>query len=153
MKYTQLGDTDITVSRVCLGSMTWGKQNTEAEGQQQLDFAVNQGINFIDTAEMYPVPPDADSYGRTETIIGNWLNKRSDRDQLIIASKVCAWSERASPGGSIGTSLRSSASCLCAWAAYSTEPRSVCITNCVATRREKPICTPASIIASINMNT
>ena len=96
MKYTQLGDTDITVSRVCLGSMTWGKQNTEAEGQRQLDFAVNQGINFIDTAEMYPVPPDADSYGRTETIIGNWLNKRSDRDQLIIASKVCAWSERAS---------------------------------------------------------
>ena len=95
MKYAQLGHTDINVSRVCLGSMTWGKQNTEAEGHEQLDFAVTQGINFIDTAEMYPVPPDAESYGHTETIIGNWLGKRPDRDQLIIASKVCAWSERA----------------------------------------------------------
>ena len=94
MKYRKLGHTDIEVSRICLGSMTWGKQNTEAEGHQQLDHAVNEGINFIDTAEMYPVPPDAETYGRTETIIGNWLSKRSDRDRLIIASKVCAWSER-----------------------------------------------------------
>jgi len=94
MKYRKLGHTDIEVSRICLGSMTWGKQNTEAEGHQQLDHAVGEGINFIDTAEMYPVPPDAETYGRTESIIGNWLKKRGNRDRLIIASKVCAWSER-----------------------------------------------------------
>lgn len=96
MKYAKLGHTDIEVSRVCLGSMTWGKQNSEAEGHRQLDYAVNEGINFIDTAEMYPVPPDAETYGSTESIIGHWLKKRSDRGRLIIASKVSAWSERMS---------------------------------------------------------
>jgi len=88
MKYSLLGHTDIEVSRLCLGSMTWGEQNTEAEAHQQLDCAIGHGINFIDTAEMYPIPPRADSQGLTETYIGNWLKNRSDRDKLVIASKV-----------------------------------------------------------------
>ena len=94
MKYRQLGKTDLEVSLICLGSMTWGEQNTEAEGHQQLDYAISEGVNFIDTAEMYPVPPNGRTYGGTETIIGNWLGKRSDRDRLIIATKVAAYSER-----------------------------------------------------------
>ncbi len=89
MEYTKLGRTDINVSRICLGTMTWGEQNTEAEAHQQLDYAVDAGINFIDTAEMYPVPPKAETQGLTETYIGTWLAKRQDRDKLIIASKVC----------------------------------------------------------------
>lgn len=90
MEYTSLGNTDIKVTRLCLGSMTWGEQNTEAEAYEQLDYAVDAGINFIDTAEMYPVAPRAETQGLTETYIGNWLAKRPDRDQLIIASKVAA---------------------------------------------------------------
>ncbi|MEX2353380.1 MAG: aldo/keto reductase, partial [Gammaproteobacteria bacterium] len=90
MKYTQLGKTDIQVSRLCLGTMTWGKQNTEKEGHAQLDLAVESGINFIDTAEMYPIPPEQETYGRTEEILGNWLKQRPDRDKLIIASKIVA---------------------------------------------------------------
>ncbi len=88
MEYRQLGTTDLRVSVICLGTMTWGEQNDEREGHAQLDYALERGINFIDTAEMYPVPPCAETQGRTEAIIGNWLAKRSDRDQLIIASKV-----------------------------------------------------------------
>lgn len=94
MKYRQLGNTDLKISQICLGSMTWGEQNSEAEGHQQLDYAVSQGVNFIDTAEMYPVPPNAQTYSRTETIIGNWLRSRTDRDKLVIATKVAAHSER-----------------------------------------------------------
>ena len=94
MKYRQLGNTDLNVSLICLGSMTWGEQNTEEEGHRQLDYAVSEGVNFIDTAEMYPVPPNAGTYGRTETIIGNWLRHRTDRDKLVIATKVAAYSER-----------------------------------------------------------
>ena len=94
MKYRQLGKTDLKVSLICLGSMTWGEQNTEAEGHQQLDYAISEGVNFIDTAEMYPVPPNAQTYGRTETIIGNWLCTRNDREKLFIATKVAAYSER-----------------------------------------------------------
>ena len=90
MEYTKLGRTDISVSRICLGTMTWGEQNTEAEAHEQLDYAVDAGINFIDTAEMYPVAPKKETQGLTETYIGTWLAKRSDRDKLIIASKVCA---------------------------------------------------------------
>ena len=76
MKYTTLPNTDITVSKICLGSMTWGNQNSEAEGHSQLDFALEQGVNFIDTAELYPVPATADTQGRTSTIIGTWLKKQ-----------------------------------------------------------------------------
>ena len=89
MQYSPLGNTDIQVSRICLGTMTWGEQNTEAEAHEQLDYAVAQGINFIDTAEMYPVPPKADTYGITEEYMGNWLATQQ-RDKLIIASKFAA---------------------------------------------------------------
>lgn len=90
MDYSKLGQTDISVSRICLGTMTWGEQNTEAEAHEQLDYAVDAGINFIDTAEMYPVAPRKETQGLTETYIGSWLTKRHDRDKLIIATKVCA---------------------------------------------------------------
>ena len=90
MNYRPLGRTDIKVSQLCLGTMTWGEQNSEAEGHAQLDYAVAAGINFIDTAELYPVPPRAESQGRTEAILGTWLKKRKDRDRLIIATKICA---------------------------------------------------------------
>jgi aryl-alcohol dehydrogenase-like predicted oxidoreductase len=82
-----LPGTDLNVSKVCLGTMTWGQQNTEAEAHEQLDYAVAQGINFIDTAEMYPVPPNAQTQGRTETYLGTWLAKQR-RDGLILATKV-----------------------------------------------------------------
>jgi len=88
MKYTTLPNTDIKVSKICLGTMTWGNQNTEAEGHEQLDYAIDQGVNFIDTAELYPVPATAETSGRTSTIIGKWLQKRNNRDQVIIASKI-----------------------------------------------------------------
>ena len=87
MKYRTLPGTELNVSEVCLGTMTWGEQNSETEAHAQLDYAVAQGINFIDTAEMYPVPPNATTQGRTETILGRWLAKRG-RDGLVIASKV-----------------------------------------------------------------
>lgn len=89
MDYNKLGRTDIKVSQICLGTMTWGEQNTEAQAHEQLDYAVEAGINFIDTAEMYPVPPKAETQGLTESYIGSWLATRQDRDKLIIASKVC----------------------------------------------------------------
>ncbi len=88
MEYRTLGNTDVKVSVICLGTMTWGEQNTEAEGHRQLDYAIAQGINFIDVAEMYPVPPRANTQGDTERILGSWLAKRSDRDALIVATKV-----------------------------------------------------------------
>jgi len=87
MKYRLLPGTELNVSEVCLGTMTWGEQNSEADGHAQLDYAVAQGINFIDTAEMYPVPPNGTTQGRTETILGSWL-ARQPRDNLVIASKV-----------------------------------------------------------------
>ena len=87
MDYIKLGHSDLTVSKVCLGTMTFGDQNTQAEAHQQLDYAVAQGINFIDTAEMYPVPPKAETYTKTEPIIGAWL-KHQQRDKLIIGSKI-----------------------------------------------------------------
>jgi aryl-alcohol dehydrogenase-like predicted oxidoreductase len=68
--------------------MTWGKQNTETEGHAQLDYAFNQGINFIDTAELYPVPAEPKTYGRTSEIIGTWLKKTGHRDKVILASKI-----------------------------------------------------------------
>lgn len=89
MKYRPLGRTGIEVSQICLGTMNFGEQNTEAEAHEHLDYAVSRGVNFIDTAELYPVAPRAETQGRTEEYIGNWLKKRSDRDRLIIATKVC----------------------------------------------------------------
>ena len=95
MKFKKLGTTDIDVSLICLGTMTWGTQNTEKDAFEQMDYAVSQGINFFDTAEIYSVPPTSDSYGKTEVMIGNWFEKRKNRDKIILASKVagpgCDW--------------------------------------------------------------
>lgn len=88
MKTSKLGHTDIEVSKVALGTMTFGEQNSEEEAFAQLDYALAQGINFIDTAEMYPVPPKAETYSQTEVIIGRWLKSRSCRDQVVLATKV-----------------------------------------------------------------
>ena len=87
MKYRKLPGTDLEVSEVCLGTMTWGEQNTESEAHEQLDYALAHGVNAIDTAEMYPVPPNATTQGRTETFLGNWLARRG-RDGLVVMSKV-----------------------------------------------------------------
>lgn len=89
MERRQLGSTDIDVTSICLGTMTWGQQNTEVEAHEQLSYAIDErGINFIDTAEMYPVPGRADTQGRTETYIGSWLKNRGRRDDIILATKV-----------------------------------------------------------------
>ena len=88
MQTRPLGTTGIEVSRLCLGTMTFGEQNSEAEAHEQLDRAVTFGINFIDTAEMYPVPPKAETQGRTERYIGSWLKQRGSRDDVIIATKA-----------------------------------------------------------------
>ena len=95
MKFRKLGTTDIDVSLICLGTMTWGTQNTEKDAFEQMDYAVSQGINFFDTAEIYSVPPTSDSYGKTEVMIGNWFEKKKNRGKIILASKVagpgCDW--------------------------------------------------------------
>jgi aryl-alcohol dehydrogenase-like predicted oxidoreductase len=88
MKYTTLPHTDIEVSKICLGTMTWGKQNTEEEGHEQMDYALDQGVNFFDTAELYPVPAEAERYGHTEKIIGSWFKKNGNRDKVVLASKI-----------------------------------------------------------------
>ena len=88
MKMHKLGRTDLTVSRVCLGTMTFGQQNTESDAHSQLDYALERGINFIDTAEMYPVPPSAGTQGSTERFIGTWLRKTGKRDQVVLATKA-----------------------------------------------------------------
>ena len=90
MEHRNIPGTNLQVSKICLGSMNWGQQNTEAEGHEQLDYALTQGINFIDTAEVYPIPPDPERQGRTETYIGTWLKRRGKSDDLVIASKVAA---------------------------------------------------------------
>lgn len=87
MQYRNLGKTDLKVSVIGLGTMTWGEQNTEAEGFEQMDYAVDQGVNFFDTAEMYAIPPKADTSGATERIIGNWFKKNNKRDQVVLATK------------------------------------------------------------------
>ena len=95
MKYKKLGTTDLDVSLICLGTMTWGTQNSEKDAFEQMDYSVNKGINFFDTAELYSVPPTAESYGKTEKMIGNWFEKRKNREKIILASKVagprCDW--------------------------------------------------------------
>ncbi len=87
MKYKQLGESDLKVSEICLGTMTYGEQNTIEDAQQQLDYAIAQGVNFIDAAKMYPVPPRAETQGRTEAFIGEWL-KKQQRDKVIVATKI-----------------------------------------------------------------
>jgi len=88
MKYTTLPNTKIKVSKICLGTMTWGNQNTQDEGFEQMDYAVDQGVNFFDTAELYPVPATAETYAETERIIGNWFKKSGNRDKVVLASKI-----------------------------------------------------------------
>ena len=88
MQYKKLGNTDIDVSLICLGTMTWGQQNTQEEGFEQMDYALEQGVNFFDTAELYSIPPKAETQGSTETIIGNWFNKNGNRNEIILATKV-----------------------------------------------------------------
>ena len=88
MKFKKLGNTDLEVSLICLGTMTWGEQNTQEEAFEQMDYAMKQGINFFDTAEMYAVPCTEETFGKTETIIGNWFKERSNRKKVILATKV-----------------------------------------------------------------
>ncbi|GGD51890.1 NADP(H)-dependent aldo-keto reductase [Muriicola marianensis] len=93
MIYTKLPHTDIEVSKICLGTMTWGKQNTEAEGHEQMDYALDRGINFFDTAELYPIPAHPDRYALTEEIIGNWFAKTGNRAKVVLASKIAGKAE------------------------------------------------------------
>jgi len=95
MKYKKLGRTDIDVSTICLGTMTFGEQNNQEDGFEQMDYALDQGVNFFDTAELYSIPARERTYGKTEEIVGNWISERSNRDKVIIASKIsgarCDW--------------------------------------------------------------
>ncbi len=88
MQYRKLGKSEIDVSVICLGTMTWGQQNTRDQAFEQMDYAISQGINFFDTAELYAIPPKAETYGRTEKIIGEWLQLRGVREQIVLASKI-----------------------------------------------------------------
>ena len=88
MKYTTIPHTDIQVSKICLGTMTWGNQNTQNEGFEQMDYALEKGVNFFDTAELYPVPANAETYADTERIIGNWFEQRKNRDKVVLATKI-----------------------------------------------------------------
>ena len=88
MKYTTIPHTDIQVSKICLGTMTWGNQNTQTEGFEQMDYALEKGVNFFDTAELYPVPANAETYADTERIIGNWFEQRKNRDKVVLATKI-----------------------------------------------------------------
>ncbi|WP_296316370.1 aldo/keto reductase [Winogradskyella sp. UBA3174] len=88
MKYTTLPHTDIKVSKICLGTMTWGNQNTQDEGFAQMDLALDKGVNFFDVAELYPVPATAETYAETERIIGNWFTKTGHRDKVVLATKI-----------------------------------------------------------------
>lgn len=88
MEFRNLGRTDIKVTSACLGTMTWGQQNTESDAHEQLDYALSRGINFIDVAEMYPVPGRAETQGRTESYVGTWIKARKNRDKYVLATKV-----------------------------------------------------------------
>ena len=89
MNYKKLGNTDLNVSTICLGTMTWGEQNSEKEGFEQMDFALSHGVNFWDTAEIYSIPMRKETYGETERIIGNWFQKTKKRNDIVLATKVC----------------------------------------------------------------
>ena len=89
MNYKKLGNTDLNVSTICLGTMTWGEQNTQDEAFEQMDYALDKGVNFWDTAELYSIPPKPETFGHTELIIGNWFKKTKKRNEVIIATKVC----------------------------------------------------------------
>lgn len=93
MKYTNLPHTKIEVSKICLGTMTWGKQNTEAEGHEQMSYALDQGVNFFDTAELYPIPAHPDRHSLTEKIIGSWFKETGNRDKVVLASKIVGKAE------------------------------------------------------------
>ena len=93
MKYRKLGHSDIDVSLICLGTMTFGEQNSPEEGFEQMDYALERGVNFLDTAELYAIPPKAETYGRTEEIIGQWMKARGNRDKVVLASKVAGPTE------------------------------------------------------------
>tara|TARA_B110000003_G_C16530753_1_gene488816 strand:+ start:33 stop:1070 length:1038 start_codon:yes stop_codon:yes gene_type:complete len=88
MNYKKLGNTDLDVSTICLGTMTWGEQNTQEEGFKQMSYALDRGINFWDTAELYAIPPKKNTYGKTEEIIGNWFKKNKKREKVILATKI-----------------------------------------------------------------
>ncbi len=88
MKYTRIPNTDIRISKICLGTMTWGRQNNEDEAHEQMDYALDQGVNFFDTAELYPVPAKKELYAVTEELIGNWFKKTGNRDKVVLASKI-----------------------------------------------------------------
>ena len=88
MKFKKLGNTDLNVSLICLGTMTWGEQNNQEEAFEQMDYALDQGVNFFDTAEMYAIPPSEKNFGTTEKIIGNWFIKRNNREKVILATKI-----------------------------------------------------------------
>ncbi len=88
MKFKKLGNTNLSVSSICLGTMTWGTQNSEKDAFEQMDYSLDHGVNFFDTAELYSIPPTAESYGKTEVMIGNWFKKRKNRNKIILASKI-----------------------------------------------------------------
>ena len=88
MEYNKLPGTNIEVSKICLGTMTWGRQNSESEAFDQMDYSLDHGVNFFDTAELYPVPATPERYADTERIIGNWLSLRNNREKIILASKI-----------------------------------------------------------------
>ena len=88
MNYKKLGNTELNVSTICLGTMTWGEQNSQEDAFQQMNYALENGVNFWDTAELYAIPPKKSTYGKTEEVIGNWFKKTNKRDEVILATKV-----------------------------------------------------------------
>ena len=88
MNFKKLGNTDLKVSTICLGTMTWGEQNSQKEAFEQMNYSVDQGINFFDTAELYAIPPNKKTYGKTEEIIGNWFKEKNNREKIILATKI-----------------------------------------------------------------
>ena len=88
MIFKKLGNTDLKVSQICLGTMTWGEQNDQQEAFEQMDYAQENGVNFFDTAELYSIPPNEKTYGKTEEIIGNWFKEKKNRNKVILATKI-----------------------------------------------------------------